>query len=556
MAQGQVNVPSPPTREEIERPTQVPDRAPPQLSVEGDIERAPCPLRDPAYADVMVNINEVRFNNLQGVSPDLLRQAYAPYLGSQQPVGVLCDVRDAAATALRAQGYLAAVQVPTQRIENGIVQMEVLFAKVTAIRVRGDAGRGEKLIAQYLERLTDDAVFNQRNAERYLLLARDLPGYNVRMTLVPAGTAPGELIGDITVRRRAYEVDLNVQNMGSDDAGPFGAQIRAQFYGLTGMGDRTYISAYTTHDFEEQQIVQLGHVLRVGSEGLTLAGRFTYAWTEPDIGNFGTNKIEATTLLAGLEARYPLVRRQAGSVWLTGGLELVDQDVDFIGPLTRDRLRVFYARLSADTIDLNGGSTPGYRAAGEIELRQGVDIFGASDACNLTCGLTRTPTSRADGDPTHFLLRASGEVEVALGTKFSALVRPRLQIAFDPLLSFEEFSGGNYTVGRGYAPGAITGDDGFGVQFELRGPRVRPSQSFDFTFQPFVFTDIAWAWDDLRSGATDPQRLTSLGGGIRSRFGDRFSLDLTLAVPTRKAGLMTETPDPRLLFTFTTLLLP
>ncbi len=44
--------------------------------------------------------------------------------------------------------------------------------------------------------------------------------------------------------------------MAARDAGPYGAQLRAQFYGLTGMGDRTYVSAYSTLDFQEQQIVQ------------------------------------------------------------------------------------------------------------------------------------------------------------------------------------------------------------------------------------------------------------------------------------------------------------
>ncbi|MGQ3227351.1 MAG: hypothetical protein ACT6R2_00480, partial [Blastomonas fulva] len=48
----QINVPSPPTREEIERPVQQRADRPARLTVEGDIERAPCPLADPAYANV------------------------------------------------------------------------------------------------------------------------------------------------------------------------------------------------------------------------------------------------------------------------------------------------------------------------------------------------------------------------------------------------------------------------------------------------------------------------------------------------------------------------
>jgi len=552
----QVNVPSPPTREEIERP--VPQRTDRQvrLTVEGDIERAPCPLADPAYANVRLTLTEARFNNLGPVAPVELRPLYEQYVGTDQPVAVLCEIRDAVATKLRRDGYIAAVQVPTQRIDNGIVQFEVLYAKLTSIRVRGDAGNGEKLVASYLERLTTDTVFNQQVAERYLLLARDLPGYDIRLTLVPAGTAPGELIGDVTVRRTPYEVDFNVQNLAARDAGPYGAQLRAQFYGLTGMGDRTYISAYSTLDFEEQQILQAGHEFRVGGEGLTLAGRFTYAWTKPDINipAAARTSIDATTLLASIEARYPLVRGQAASLYSTVGLDYVDQDIDFIGPLSRDRIRIAYAQLAGEAIDMANGAKPRWRMGGQIELRHGLDILGASDPCNFVCALVRTPTTRGDGDPEATVLRGEISAEASLGDQLSVFVRGRGQLAFDPVLSFEEFAGGNFTIGRGYDPGVIVGDDGAGFQVELRGPQISPIKETDFSFQPFVFFDAAWTWDDGRPG--DPQRLSSVGGGVRARIDNRFRLDLTIAVPTERTGLLTDTPDPRILFTFTTLLLP
>ena len=66
------------------------------------------------------------FNNLKGATPEELRPSWAAYAGTSQPVAVLCEMRDAAATILRDKGYLAAVQVPTQRIENGVVTMETL----------------------------------------------------------------------------------------------------------------------------------------------------------------------------------------------------------------------------------------------------------------------------------------------------------------------------------------------------------------------------------------------------------------------------------------------
>ena len=131
-----------PTRDELtrDRPAEAPRR--PTLNVIGGIERSPCPLADPRYADVRVTLTEVRFNNLKGATPEELRPSWAAYANTTQPVAVLCEVRDAAATILRGKGYLAAVQVPTQRIENGVVTMETLFARVVTVRARGPDRRG------------------------------------------------------------------------------------------------------------------------------------------------------------------------------------------------------------------------------------------------------------------------------------------------------------------------------------------------------------------------------------------------------------------------------
>ena len=50
-----------PTREEIERAPVMP-RVPSnrRLTIDGGVERAPCPLADAAYKDIMVDLREVR----------------------------------------------------------------------------------------------------------------------------------------------------------------------------------------------------------------------------------------------------------------------------------------------------------------------------------------------------------------------------------------------------------------------------------------------------------------------------------------------------------------
>ena len=542
-----------PTRDEL---TRTPPPAAPQssLNVVGDVERSPCPLADPQYAEIRVKVSDVQFNNLKGTTVEELRPTWAEYAGTDQPVSVICEIRDRAATYLRDKGYLAAVQVPTQRIEGGVVRLEVLYARVTAIRARGQTGGAEAKLAGYLSRLTEDEIFNRYTAERYLLLARDLPGYNVQLTLKPAGTGPGELVGEVTVLRQPYSVDLMVQNLAAKATGRWGGQLRGQAFGLTGLGDSTYAAIYSTLDFKEQQILQLGHSFRPGNEGLLVNGAFTYAWTEPDI-NAGDEvpDLESRTLFWSLGARYPFILRQSSSLWGGVGFDYVDQKVDFFGPLTRDKLRILWLRANWNAVDLTS-RRPGWRTDAMVELRKGLDIFGATDSCNGLCPPGEIPTTRLDGEPDAALLRAAATGELALGESFAIALSPRVQYAFNPLLSFEEFTAGNYTIGRGYDPSVISGDSGAGFLAELRGPRWAPIARSDLTVQPYVFGDAAWVWN--KDDGIGAQHLKSAGGGLRAELSDRLRFDTAVAVPLEKTGFANTKGDVRLLVTLTGRILP
>ena len=549
------------TREEIERARpQAPARAAqPGISVESDFERAPCPLDDPKYRDITFELREVQFGGLRSVPADLLRPAYQDLVGKTVSVSGVCEIRDRAATILRRAGYLAAVQVPPQRIENGIIRFDALIARLVGVQVRGAAGRSEDLIAAYLQHVQQQDVFNIREAERYLLLARDIPGLDVRLVLRPAG-APGEVIGEVSVTRVPVEADAFIQNLGSRSAGRWGGLARVQFNGLTGLGDRTTLSFFTTADFEEQQVVQGGHSFKLGGSGLTFSGDFSYAWTSPSLGP--NVDIEARTLSAFAELSYPFIRSQASNLYGSFGLNVVNQRVDFNTiPLTRDRLRVLYGRLDFDSVDPRSvASTSGYslseprwRVAGGLELRQGVDL-NASDPCptNVGCLLSRG----AAADPTAFVSRASALVEYRPRPGLTFSIAPRAQYAPDSLLSYEQFSVGNFTTGRGYDPGALTGDSGLGFQSEVRLGSLLPRTVDGFAFQPYAFADLGIVWNDVPAiAAPNPQRLWSVGGGVRAAWGQRARLDVTLAAPLNRT-LVQPDRDVRLLVTLSTRLLP
>jgi hemolysin activation/secretion protein len=100
------------------------------------------------------------------------------------------------------------------------------------------------------------------------------------------------------------------------------------------------------------------------------------------------------------------------------------------------------------------------------------------------------------------------------------------------------------------------GDSALGAAFELRYGSLFPRNARSFALEPFAFLDVARTWVDDAAAALDPRRVFSAGAGLRGRWGDKLDFGVLVAFPLEPAGFQTETPDPRVLFTVTTRLLP
>jgi len=558
-------VPAPPTRDELEigQPSATSSRR--VLSVEGDIERGPCPLADPAFAASRVTFSSVEFGGLPGVDASVLDPAWREFAGREHPVAVLCEVRDRAATILRDLGFLAAVQVPPQRIEPGsAARMDILAARLVEVQLRGDAGRAERLIAAHLAGLTSREWFNTHEAERQLLLLQDLPGFDVRLVLRSAGGRPGDVAGDVVVVRRAYDLVAGAQNIGTRATGREGGFAALTLNDLTGLGDRTTVSYYNTFDWSEQRIGRLAHEFALNTDGLRLGASALYGESKPDVGGapFKTRTFTVASYLS-----YPFVRRQHETLAGTAGLEIVGQELAFgDNLLSRDKLRLLYARLSHELIDQrsargqNGFTArePRWHSGFSLELRQGLSGLGASSPCPTVadCLPPKVPISNFTADPSAFVVRIEGAVEVRPAPRVTLAFSPMGQFSGSSLLSYQQASFGSYTIGRGFDPGVAVGDRAIGASFELRVGSPFPRRADRFAFEPFAFFDFGQAWVDEAAGGIDPEPVVSAGAGVRGRWGNRADFDLTFAVPLNRAGFLTERPDPRLLFTITTRLLP
>lgn len=526
-----------PSREQVLPP--VPRTAPSPSDVRVDGTKAfretVCPFEQSAER---VTIGSVRFARPDGAQlPGELVRLLAGIAPAQDERSIVqvCELRDQANQILQRAGYVASVQIPAQKIDNGgELLLSVVTAKLVDIKVEGDSKRYGRLIAARAEQLKGIDPFNERAAERILLLAGDVPGLDVELSLAPAGTVPGEVVGTLTVAYRPFAVVGNVQNFGSRSLGRETAYLRVEGYGLTGLADLTYVGASTTLDFEEQQVLQFGHSFGLDNHGNRLEASITSAWSRPDVGGLD---LRSRSLVATIGMTTPLVRTLDRNLTLSGGLDFIDQRTRvWFGspvPLTRDTLRIAFARLSGG---VTHGSQDGlgYALSGGLELRRGLDIFGASQPGEITS--EGYAPSSFFGDPTATLARVDMDGQIGLGSVFSVAAAVRAQVSNAPLMNYEKFSIGSLTIGRGYDPGAASGDNALGARFELRGQAYRGRTA---AAELFGFFDHAWLWNHARySRGADPQRLTepdralsSVGAGVRLSLSANLLLEASYAHP-------------------------
>lgn len=507
----------------------------------------PCPL---ASSSVEVTLTSVEFRGATALDAGDFGAAYSEYIGKPQPVSVICTIRDRAARMIFDRGVLARVEIPEQRISGGSLVLDVVEAHVVNVRVRGDIGPAQAAVERYVEQLRGMKPFDMQRAQRYLLLASDIPGVRTRAAVRPSTSGErGAVDIDVTVTRDAVDAVANVQNLGSKTVGRWGGLLRGEFSGLTALGESTSITLFRTIEANEQWLVQAAGSARFGGEGLTGRAALTYGESHPG-GVLEPLDLESKSFVGNLEASYPVLRMRRQNLNLAGGFDWVDQKTDALGSrFSQDQLRVLYLRADGDyrteafarPVLMNGG----------VVLRKGLDAFGASERASNGPGAPPSLLSRRDAKPDAWLVRGFGAAETAVAGRITASARVQAQYSGDPLLPYEQISLGNLTIGRGYDPAASLGDSGVSGAFELRygGWQVHPQ----LAASPYAFYDHGWVRnnDAARSGLPRSRTLRSVGAGVVLRVASRANLEFTYAKGLDSPVPGGGKPDSRLLVQLT-----
>ena len=544
-----------PTREQVEPPV-VPtpaSRGSVRIDSGSAIDRAPCPLET---STVRATITQVRFSAPGGgeLAPEvaaLLQNLGGT--GADQPIRVVCDIRDRANAALRRAKYVATVQVPPQRIEDGTLRLEVVTARIVEVRVRGDAGPYEGVVQANIEALKRLDPLNEAEAERLLLLAGDTPGLDVQLSLRPSGIKPGDVIGEMTVKYQRLSVIVNAQNYNSRQLGRETGYLRAEYRGITGASDSAFIGLSSTFQVDEQNIVQGGYRIGVDGAGTTIGAQLTYAISKPDLDQL---KLRTRSLIATLDIAHPLVRSVNANFGLNGGIEFATQKtVVQTGagdtPLNLDRITTLFLRASGDVRKLAPQGFDAFRLAGFLELRQGIDLFDATKTGKVVNGFT---PSRFEGSATATVVRGAVEAKIGVGPIFDLAGTVRGQWSNRPLLNFDEFAIGNLTIVRGYDPGSNSGDRAIGGSIEAR---ARVVNTASLRAEVFGFYDAARIYNLDSNSIENDRQLRSYGGGVRVTLPGALLFEVTYAHPQDLALSSDKAPPPdRVLLSLTAQLVP
>ncbi|NLI80260.1 MAG: ShlB/FhaC/HecB family hemolysin secretion/activation protein [Deltaproteobacteria bacterium] len=499
--------------------------------------------RAPAGAD------QVRFVlaglDLEGVtaySTETLGAVYADRIGKEISLADVYEVAAEIQRLYRKDGYfLTRIIIPPQTAREGRLTIQVIEGYVSEVKIEGEIGPVRSLVKAYLQHLVHERPLKLKTLERYLLLAKDIPGLDVQGVLRPAPGLVGAAQLVAAVERKRFDALVVAGNMGSTFTGEWEVAGSFTANSFTCLGESVTLSGLLSDpaegfsgDNENQKVIQFGGTFRPASNGLYFGLSASYGDSNPgDIisrFDFDSKKLLVTAL-----GGYPVIRSRDLNFSVELGFDFINSDTDIFGDLkfSRDRLRVLHLTGIADFRDAWRGNT--FLSLG---LRQGLPLFDASESGDDLL-------SRADGTGVCTSLRGELWRLQPIAGHFALFGRFAGQYAFDDLLSDEEFDVGGTRFGRGYDPKELSGDHGVGFTAELQYTRAVEVPVLE-RFQLFGFYDVGEAWD---RGTDFSASLASAGGGVRLWLARYFSLELQVAKPlTRESDRADGSRDPQVLF--------
>ena len=412
----------------------------------------------------------------------------------------------------RADGYiLSKAVVPPQKIEDGVVQIDVIEGFVDNVAIQGQVRGPRKLLNKYRKALLRSRPLKATDLERYLLLVDDLPGVSVKSVLTPSKFKQGATNLTLILTNKRIDISFGADNRGTKFNGPFQFNAGISSNALLKNYERFGFQSVVTSNTNELKFFRGFYEQSIFSEGTKLFFSGSFSDSEPgsDLELFEV-KGESKTLT--LKITHPFIRSRSENLNGFIGFTNRDSETEILGTLdSEDRLRILNVGASYDFVDEFQGVN-----LLSFNLSKGLDIFDSTETGSRK--LTRT---RGHSD----FIKVTGEALrlQQLAPSWMLLGAFSWQYSFEKLLASEEFGVGGAQFGRAYDSSEITGDQGLAFKLELQ-KAFQPKKKYFRDLQAYTFFDYGKVWSRYENTAgSKSDALYSMGLGIRFNLTDVIS---------------------------------
>lgn len=454
------------------------------------------------------------------LSDDTLSAPFVSLIGQEVSLAQMFAASNEITRLYVKAGYaLSLAFVPAQEVKGGVVRVRVVEGYIGDVEFQDSRSFHSKLWGGFARRLMESRPLKTKDLERYLLLANDLAGVEVKSVFERMEGDVGATRLVMMIERKMFDAGIEVNNRGSRAIGPYRVQLQAALNGLLGAEERFGIFGVRVPDGEELSYLAWRFDLPLTSDGLTFG--FDAARSHSKLGTPSLVVLDYQTdgWTGSATFTYPWIRSRAENLYFSAGVVYKDLSADIVATeFTHDTMTIVALGADYDTHDRWGGLL---QITGS--LRVGLDVFDA--------------TQKGDADASR--LDASGEfIKIeASASRLQSLERwPWLQvytelgmqIADGPLLVSEECGYGGGHIGRAFDPFEIAGDHCIKGLAELRYDvpmGAWANRIWMNSAQAYGLFDFGYVLKsgDLLAGEKRSDAGASLGLGVRWRSLDHVS---------------------------------
>lgn len=446
----------------------------------------------------------------------------APAQGVALSFVQLQQARDAITQRYLETGYLTSgAYIPEQTLVDGVVQLQVLEGRVSAIDVDGL----ERLNPDYVRDRLALAAQAPLSADR-LLEGLQLLQLNPLIASIEAELAPGLEPGTnrLTVEvseANPYQLGLIMDNGRSPLVGGWQRRLRGGHINLTGQGDALLVDYANTNGSNSVDLIY-SYPLNARNGTLSLSHGRTSSWIIED--DFEVLDVQSSSRYYEITYRQPL--RQTPTEEFALGLTLSREESESVfnpeggeaepfpslGAGSDGTTRITPLRFTQDYLNRNSNQVLALRS----QFSLGTGLFGV--------------TSNPIPPDAYFLSwRGQGQWVKLLGPDSLLLLRSDMQLALDSLVPVEQIALGGLESVRGYRQDQLLTDNGIFASAEVRLPVARLDEPATL-FQVVPFVDFGTGWN-VDGSEPVGNLLLSTGIGLNMEMTGGLTARLDYGIP-------------------------